>query len=120
MWEFCLHGIKQQYMLLLIFYYQYFVIGGCRLLIGAPKGTYPGGLNLTDLFQPAEKNTGLVYSCSVLGTCEGVIGNVSRYINDEKKANGAVIDNVVYLLNELYPQAVSEGRLFDQARKYVF
>ena len=93
-------------------------MGVYRLLVGAPKGTYPGGLNLTDPFEPAERNTGLVYSCPILGACEGVTGDVSRYINDETLADGAVPD-VTISLNELYSQAISEGRLFDQARKCV-
>ena len=83
----------------------------CRIIIGAPNGTFPGGLPLTDPGQMAENQTGLVYSCPVLpGECEGIQGDLSLYINmpDNDMSTG-----------ELRSPLDTEGRLFDQARKIL-
>lgn len=46
-----------------------------RILVGAPKGTYPGGLLDLSMSSTPENETGLVYDCPVQqGTC-GMIGN---------------------------------------------
>lgn len=46
-----------------------------RILVGAPKGTYPGGLLDLPMSSTPESETGLVYDCPVQqGTC-GMIGN---------------------------------------------
>jgi len=80
-----------------------------RIIIGAPNGTFPGGLPLNDPGQMAENQTGLVYSCPVLpGECEGIQGNLSLYINSP--------DNDMSEF-ELQAPLDIEGRLFDQARK---
>ncbi len=95
------------------------VVCACRVLIGAPRGTYPGGLNLTDPGSPASPNTGLVYSCPVgQGQCEGVRGNTSRYIGQDLNLTNGVQD-VVSTSSDFFIQPIAEGRLFDQARKYI-
>lgn len=90
-----------------------------RVLIGAPRGTYPGGLNLTDPELQATNNTGLVYSCPIgPGECEGVRGDSSRYIGegvDIDITNG--FQTVSSRSRDLFIQSIAEGRLFDQARK---
>ena len=60
----------------------------------------------------------MVYSCPVLGKCEGVRGNISRYNDTENTANNRITDQLIFAIRSLYPQALSEGRLFDQARKF--
>ena len=85
----------------------------CRIIVGAPMGTFPGGLPLLDPGQRAENQTGLVYSCPVQpGVCEGVQGNMSIYAGNPDGGTGAEVD---------LPDngAVIEGRLFDQARKSI-
>ena len=80
----------------------------CRIVIGAPNGTFPGGLPLTDPGRMAERQTGLVYSCPVLpGECEGIQGNTSTYMSNPDNDMSA---------DALGPIDI-EGRLFDQARK---
>ena len=55
----------------------------CRIIVGAPMGTFPGGLPLTDPGQSAENQTGLVYSCPVQpGVCEGVRGDTNITAQD--------------------------------------
>ena len=74
---------------------------------------------MSDPFLPAENRTGLVYSCPVgQGQCVGVRGNLSIYIGNENNANGRVT-SFTTTVKALYPQAISEGRLFDQARKLL-
>ena len=83
-----------------------------RIIVGAPMGTFPGGLPLPEPGQGAVNQTGLVYSCPVQpGVCEGVQGDMSIYAGDPD-GTGAVGD---------LPDngAVIEGRLFDQARKSI-
>ena len=91
------------------------------MLIGAPRGTYPGGLALDDPLLRASDRTGLVYSCPIgLGSCEGVTGNRDVYIGPSINPN---ITNAIGATNGalfLFPQAYSEGRLFDQARKLMW
>ena len=83
------------------------MFNGClipsRIIIGAPKGTYPGGLPLDDPGAPRSNETGLVYMCPVEpGECEGVRGNLSLYSSDLSNDR----DN-------------PEGRLFDHFREYA-
>ncbi|KAL5496319.1 hypothetical protein EMCRGX_G012578 [Ephydatia muelleri] len=51
-----------------------------RVVVGAPNGSYPGGLSLTNpsCSTPTINNTGLVYLCSIQpgkDTCDGAVGN---------------------------------------------
>ncbi len=72
-----------------------------RVIVGAPKGTFPGGLGYADPGQSADDETGLVYVCPLLpGACEGLRGNMSLYSSDD--------DNDF---------DIAEGRLFDHYRK---
>ena len=76
-------------------------------------GTFPGGLPLSDPGQPAENQTGLVYSCPVQpGVCEGVQGDTSITARD---IDADMDPNTERRLPNNGP--VIEGRLFDQARK---
>ena len=86
----------------------------CRIIVGAPMGTFPGGLPLTDPGQSAENQTGLVYSCPVQpGVCEGVQGDTSITAQD-------IDANMDPNINQLPTSGpVIEGRLFDQARKNI-
>ena len=71
-----------------------------RIIIGAPKGTYPGGLNLVDPGMPASSQTGLIFSCPVSpGSCEGVTGGTDTADVDDD-------------------DGFSQSRLFDHRRKY--
>ncbi|XP_064401213.1 integrin alpha-IIb-like [Halichondria panicea] len=84
-----------------------------RLIVGAPWGTFNGGLSLTDPFLPRQDRTGLVYSCPLTpGACEGVRGNTSSYIDNELLANNM---GSVQLGTDVPPDEFCEGRLFDQA-----
>ena len=72
-----------------------------RVIIGAPKGTYPGGLDYPDPGDNADQQTGLVYMCPLLpGQCEGLRGDVNLYSGDD--------DNDF---------DIAEGRLFDHYRE---
>lgn len=92
-----------------------------RIIIGAPRGTYPGGLGLRDLGNRREVETGLIYSCPVEpGECEGVRGDTDSYFSESMPAilnNDASIDNDQ--ASTFLPPQYVEGRLFDQARKFV-
>ena len=89
----------------------------CRIIVGAPMGTFPGGLPLTDPGQSAENQTGLVYSCPVQpGVCEGVRGDTNITAQDID-TNMAIIPMSQRDLPTNGP--VIEGRLFDQARKNI-
>ena len=89
-----------------------------RILVGAPYGSFPGGLPYTDVFRPHQDQTGLVYSCPVSpGNCEGVRGDVDSYINDEGRADN--IGATSEINNPRLPVEYSEGRLFDQARECI-
>lgn len=86
-----------------------------RLIVGAPHGTYPGGLSsITDPGAERVVQTGLVYTCPILpGSCEGIRGDTTVYLN-----NPAARDNDASLSGSQlidYPQSYIEGRLFDQA-----
>ena len=86
----------------------------CRIIVGAPMGTFPGGLPLTDPGQSAENQTGLVYSCPVQpGVCEGVRGDTSITAQDIDANMATVFSNLPT------NGPVIEGRLFDQARKNI-
>ena len=76
-----------------------------RIIVGAPRGTFPGGLNLPDPGEPAINRTGLIYSCTILpGTqCDAVRGDEDMF------QDGDEIDN-----DGLH----GAGRLFDHRRKY--
>ena len=48
-----------------------------RIIVGAPRGTYPGGLSLPENGM-AENQTGLIYDCPIqLGDCNGLFGSGS-------------------------------------------
>ena len=52
-----------------------------RIIAGAPRGSYPGGLNLIDEGNSVPE-TGLVYQCPVNpGICGGVLGELRQPIN---------------------------------------
>ncbi len=91
------------------------------MIVGAPRGSYPGGLSLDDPGLSATNETGLVYSCPIgPGSCEGVIGDRSVYSGtgvDEDITNGVQTTPIVTLPEFVYSQPISEGRLFDQARE---
>ena len=75
-----------------------------RIIIGAPKGTYPGGLDLADPGLPASNQSGLVFSCPISpGLCEGVTGDPATF-----DLPGVTVDD---------DDGVGEGRLFDHRRK---
>ena len=42
--------------------------------MGAPYGTYPGGIPDLPASSTAEPEAGLVYQCPVTGYCEGILG----------------------------------------------
>lgn len=88
--------------------------------MGAPRGTFPGGLPITDFLNSGapEDQTGLVYSCPVApAPCGGVRGNTAVYENDVNAVdNDAAIGNTRITIDN-FPQAYVEGRLFDQARE---
>ena len=63
-----------------------------RIIVGAPKGTFPGGLSgVTTGGSNPVSDTGLVYQCPVVnpGTCTGVFGNGAgndrRLFDDARK-----------------------------------
>ena len=92
-----------------------------RVLVGAPKGSYPGGLNLSDPELPAASNTGLVYSCPIgSGNCEGVRGDTSVYIGvpNINITNGFQPGLEAGDTREFFIDDIAEGKLFDQTRKY--
>ena len=75
-----------------------------RIIIGAPKGTYPGGLDLADPGLPASNQSGLIFSCPISpGLCEGVTGDPATF-----DLPGVTVDD---------DDGVGEGRLFDHRRK---
>ena len=89
----------------------------CRIIVGAPSGTFPGGLSYEDLGAPRAERSGLVYTCPIQpGTCDGVRGDTTRYLGVPD-----ALDNDASLVLDQnvgnYPQSYIEGRLFDQARK---
>ena len=72
----------------------------CRLLVGAPTGTFPGGLDIEDRGNPAVEKTGLLYNCSLVDRdppCGPVLGDDALVDDDNDGLRGA-------------------GRLFDQRR----
>ena len=91
-------------------------------MVGAPTGTYPGGLGLEDPAAPRVNESGLVYSCMVgPGGCEGVRGDTSVYIGvaDVDITNGFQTNIDAVNLNNFFAADIAEGRLFDQARMYA-
>lgn len=74
---------------------------------------------MTDPFQLASFQTGLVYSCSIdTGDCEGVRGDTSFYVGmDTSKFITDGIVNMATRNSDLFSRPFAEGRLFDQARK---
>ena len=79
-----------------------------RVIVGAPRGTYPGGLALDDPGEPAESRTGLVYTCSVTpgGDCGPVLGD---------DQTGEMINDANITVNN---DSLSAGsRLFDHRRE---
>ncbi len=89
-----------------------------RVIVGAPRGTFPGGLTLEDYGLPAINRSGLIYSCPLgPGICEGVTGDRTLY-DDNVDSN--ITNGVQLNVNEFdffFSAPISEGRLFDQARK---
>ena len=79
-----------------------------RVIVGAPRGTYPGGLALDDPGEPAENRTGLVYTCSVTpdGDCGPVLGD---------DQTGEMINDLTITVNNDFLSAGS--RLFDHRRE---
>lgn len=64
----------------------------CRIIIGAPQGTYPGGVDGLPELIPEER-TGLVYQCPILspGNCVGLVdatGNDNVTNNDRRLFDG--------------------------------
>ena len=91
------------------------IILHCRIIVGAPFGTFPGGLSLSSIpGEVAESRTGLVYSCPVKpGICEGVRGNTSIHVGIASSLPARDLP-----IGDLPDDgAFIEGRLFDQARK---
>lgn len=93
-------------------------------MVGAPRATYPGGLSLDDPLLPATPNTGLVYSCPLGGgDCGGVVGDTSLYLvgpaATNSTVNGVQTNPQISTNNfgEFFTPRISEGKLFDQARK---
>ena len=76
---------------------------------------------MTDYSLPAEDETGLVYSCQFgSGLCRGVTGNTALYVTDANAVDARQILNLFTVLNFFsFTQAISEGRLFDQARESI-
>jgi len=63
-----------------------------RIIVGAPKGTFPGGLNVGAPGSNSALRTGLVYQCPVSpSTCTGVFGTGTgtdkRLFDDEPNQN---------------------------------
>ena len=89
----------------------------CRIIVGAPSGTFPGGLGFNDPGAQRAERSGLVYTCPIQpGTCDGVRGDTTRYLGvPDAQDNNANLVPDQRLQN--YPQSYIEGRLFDQARK---
>ena len=53
-----------------------------RIMVGAPKGTYPGGVSGLPVSMEAEDETGLVYQCPLQpGTC----GPIERTNNESAR-----------------------------------
>eukprot|EP00731_Ephydatia_muelleri_P007766 Em0004g104a len=84
------------------------------IIVGAPKGTFPGGLNYTHLGEPPVNTTGLVYLCPILNSsCEGLLGNGmswDRKLFDEDPNVRA---------NELLPGAPSNATVEDKERQFM-
>ncbi|CAI8024200.1 hypothetical protein GBAR_LOCUS14074, partial [Geodia barretti] len=79
-----------------------------RLIVGAPQGTFPGGLPLVDPGGRAEERTGLVYTCSITpDNTEELCGAVPG--NDQ---TGVVINSLTISVDNDFLSAGS--RLFDQ------
>ena len=86
-----------------------------RIVVGAPRGTYPGGLGLPDPGTQRENRTGLVYSC-IIGTdqpCEGVRGMERVYLDSPAFTDGTQTFSRGQV--DFFVPEISEGRLFDQA-----
>jgi hypothetical protein len=74
--------------------------------VGAPKGTYPGGLSPSTMSTP-ENETGLVYNCPVRsGSCGRIgtgEGNDARLFDPDRKSAGnqfhlaTIIQGSVYI-----------------------
>ena len=63
-----------------------FICAYSRIIVGAPHGTYPGGVPGLPTLMP-ENGTGLVYQCPLRnGNCTGVMGN--DRLNDRRLFDG--------------------------------
>ena len=85
-----------------------------RVVVGAPVGTYPGGLSLSDPGKPAVNRTGLVYDCSVIpNRCGPVLGDdvAGTTVMTDTNVNGLdlTVDNDFLSAG---------GRLFDHRRMH--
>ena len=82
-----------------------------RVVVGAPVGTYPGGLSLSDPGKPAVNRTGLIYDCSVIPNRDEPCGPVLGDDVTDTTVNG--LDLTVD--NDLLSAG---GRLFDHRRMH--
>ena len=83
-----------------------------RIIVGAPRGSFPGGLGLPDPGLPHSNITGLIYSCPVTpGSCQGVRGDTTVYLSDTGFTDNRGAMGILR-------QGDIEGRLFDQARRF--
>lgn len=74
---------------------------------------------MDDPGEPATIETGLVYSCPIgPGTCEGVRGDTNDYIGGNINNTNGIQISLTTLGDSLFTDQISEGRLFDQARKW--
>lgn len=75
---------------------------------------------MSDPGSSATVNTGLVYSCPLgPGDCAPVTGDTTRYVGGDIDITDGYQPVVNSDLTAIYSQEISEGRLFDQARKLV-
>ena len=74
-----------------------------RIIVGAPKGTFPGGLNLSDPGNDHISHTGLIYACSIAPGSMGCDAIQRNVIPDDDTDS-----------------LKGTGRLFDQTRKCDF
>jgi hypothetical protein len=59
----------------------------CRIIIGAPRGTYPGGLTGLPMLVDSQRFAGLVYLCSIdaPGDCNGLISDEQNVSNNDRR-----------------------------------
>ena len=78
-------------------------------------------MDVEDFGNPRVDETGLVYNCGVQGgpspVCVGVRGDISLY-SPPTASNNSIDAKGAFDGREIFPDALSEGRLFDQQREY--